>query len=73
MKRSRGLKLSCLICQSKYFYLFIYVFKWYSALFFYREVAPGSGDNKTNEGKIFYTFDEVDDWDEEDPDDDLNM
>ncbi|KAF2904560.1 hypothetical protein ILUMI_01607 [Ignelater luminosus] len=38
-----------------------------------KEVVPGSGDNKINEGKIFYTFDEVDDWDEEDPDDDLNI
>lgn len=28
---------------------------------------------KSGESKIFYEFDHVDDWDEEDPDDDLDI
>ncbi|KAG5873449.1 hypothetical protein JTB14_007216 [Gonioctena quinquepunctata] len=35
---------------------------------------PKSDDqSSTDGGKIFYQFDEVDDWDEEDPDDDLDI
>lgn len=30
-------------------------------------------DSKRKEGEIFYQFDEIDDWDEEDPDDDLDI
>lgn len=29
--------------------------------------------SEESEGVIHYQFDEVDDWDEEDPDDDLNI
>ncbi|XP_018323574.1 elongator complex protein 5 [Agrilus planipennis] len=35
-----------------------------------KEVTP---DKEESGGKITYKFDEVDDWDEEDPDDDLNI
>ncbi|KAL1502545.1 hypothetical protein ABEB36_007671 [Hypothenemus hampei] len=35
---------------------------------------PSASEEKPEEGgKIFYKFDEVDDWDEEDPDDDLDI
>ncbi|VEN39547.1 unnamed protein product [Callosobruchus maculatus] len=34
---------------------------------------PKNEDNTTEGGQIYYKFDEQDDWDEEDPDDDLDI
>ncbi|RZB45727.1 hypothetical protein BDFB_008731 [Asbolus verrucosus] len=30
-------------------------------------------NQEESEGKIYYAFDDIDDWDEEDPDDDLDI
>lgn len=36
-------------------------------------VLPYLPQSSSGESKIFYDFDHVDDWDEEDPDDDLDI
>lgn len=36
-------------------------------------VCRSEAEKKSGESNIFYKFDNVDDWDEEDPDDDLDI